>query len=119
MPVLPLWVFMACSTVSFTFYAKYHDIQQMVYFPILGHSWALSAYGAFIFVLFYKEWLIMGFCQSLGIMTSLNNIYRNVNVLLTVHHIITLQKDQQDALFALSLLQLIACMCFKHSFVLY
>jgi hypothetical protein len=36
------------------------------------------------------------------------------NVLLTVHHNMSVQEDQQDALFTNSLLRLIASKCFEH-----
>jgi hypothetical protein len=38
------------------------------------------------------------------------------NVLLTTHHNISVQQDQQDTLFAFSLLRLIASTCFEYLF---
>ena len=39
-----------------------------------------------------------------------------LNVLLTVHCNVSIQQDQQDVMFAFSLLQSIACTCFEHLF---
>jgi hypothetical protein len=43
-------------------------------------------------------------------------VVSTLNVLLTVNLNTSVQQDQQDAQFAVSSLQLIACTCFEHLF---